>query len=297
MKKPHLFLLLIMSIFSSGLSAQQSLVKGAYFDNPYFNNPANAGLDDRPSFFLNYMSRFNRLEGKPVSVAFSATLPVNSRIAFAGYVFNDKSAILNNTRIGLSYSYVLPLEDDFNIRFGLSLVFAQSHLDLSKESPENWDPEFVKFNSENRFYADGDFGAVLNYRGLDAGVSILNLNQKRKSFIDNNNYYTFITSVSYSIPLPGLSDSAFVKPLVMLRGINKGKSQIDYATRLNLNSSLNATAIYHSNGSFSAGLGFNFKNNLRIQMIYNTSSPQLRGFTGGTTDLALGYTLGRRSSN
>lgn len=286
----RLFLFLILAIFFTASMGQRVPVKSIYFKNPFLVNAAYAGMGESPEMYLNYMNQWSRIDGSPVNMSLSGHFPVNDRVGFGGNLIRDKAGIMSHTQATLSYAYLVPLTREVNVRFGLSLGFDQSVLDLTDTyANANVDPELSEYNVQNSFYVDGDFGALVTYRKLEGAFSVLNLNRKRFNQFDSSNSFSFYSSVAYPIALPSISDSASVKPLLMIRGVNKSAMQWDVASLFTLNNQLSITAIYHSNKSVSAGLGIKIKDNLQLQLMFSTSSAALNGFTGGTSDALIGY--------
>jgi hypothetical protein len=52
--------------------------------------------------------------------------------------------------------------------------------------------------------------------------------------------------------------------------------------------------MYHSNRSFSGGLGYTYKNQLNIATMYNSEPVAVRGFSGGVFDIVVGYRFNKK---
>lgn len=61
-----------------------------------------------------------------------------------------------------------------------------------------------------------------------------------------------------------------------------------------LNDLANVFAMYHSTRNFSAGMGFNFKQNAGLQLIYNSQTSGLKNYTDGAFEINLHLNLFRK---
>ena len=145
------------------------------------------------------------------------------------------------------------------------------------------DPTLGRYNNRDNYF-DGNFGVSYQFRGFEGQFSYLNLNQKRTNEFSTVDYSTFYSSISYLIPLDGFT----IKPLFAYRGVKNYDNQWDAAAEWKV-SELSFYTLYHSNKSFTGGIGYDYKNSLNISALYNTEPANVRGFSGGVFDLVVGY--------
>ncbi|MEO5912421.1 MAG: type IX secretion system membrane protein PorP/SprF, partial [Pelobium sp.] len=148
------------------------------------------------------------------------------------------------------------------------------------------DPALYRYN-EKRSYLDGNFGVSYIGKKLEAQFSYLNLNHRRQKQLSTVDYSTFYSSVGYKFMLDE-SSLMSVKPLFAYRGIKGYRDQWDLAAEWSLDQ-LKLYTMYHSNKSFSGGMGFLYQRKVLLSMMYSTEPKGLQGLTGGNFDLILGY--------
>lgn len=279
-----LMLLLLSNVITY---AQLSPMKSQYYQNPYLVNPAMAGDSGRPAVFLNYASQWAKIDGGPVLLSLSASTPINDKAAIGVNVISDKAGLLRRSQAMGTFAYKVMISDNHNVRFGVSLSWADDRLDRNDATSSGTvDPGFEGYN-EKPAYMDGNFGVTYTNQKFQAQFSYMNLNHKVLREFSTVDYATFYSSLSYKIDLN--SSGGSVKPLVAFRGVNGHENMWDVAAELKLRQLMFYT-MYHSNKSMSAGFGFVYNNSLLISGIYGTA-PRGLNMLGAQFDLTLGYTF------
>ncbi|WP_240534746.1 type IX secretion system membrane protein PorP/SprF [Pedobacter aquae] len=90
-----------------------------------------------------------------------------------------------------------------------------------------------------------------------------------------------------------LKNDFSVRPLLAYRGVKGYDNQYDIAAEWGLED-LKFYTMYHSNKSFSGGLGYTYKNQLNIATMYNSEPVAVRGFSGGVFDIVVGYRFNKK---
>ncbi|WP_443936742.1 PorP/SprF family type IX secretion system membrane protein [Pedobacter sp. MW01-1-1] len=276
-----------LSLFCISVKAQITPPKSQFFQNPYLINPAMAGYQDRGNVFMDYSSQMNRLPGGPVLMSLSASTPLSKKAAIGLNFQNDKAGLLSTTEAMASFSYKVSFSEEQALRFGISLSWAQDKVDLSEATASSVvDPDLAR-NRNQESYMDGNFGIAYLYNGFEAQFSYLNLNAKRISQFSTVDYATFYSSVSYLIPL---NNGFSVKPLFAYRGLKDLGNQFDVAAEWRAKELIFYT-MYHSNKTFTGGLGIDFNRNLHIAGWYNTAPSTFVGLSGGIFDVVVGLSF------
>lgn len=275
---------MLFGLVCTGLKAQVTPMKSQFFQNPYLVDPAMAGYSGKTSVFMNYSSQLNRINGGPVLMSLSASTPLGDKASVGLNIINDKAGLLSKTQAMVGFSYKVPFTEEQSLRFGVSLAWAQEKVDYSQASSSgSIDPELGKNNNQES-YLDGNFGVAYIYSRFEAQFSYLNLNQKRIGEFSTVDYSTFYSSISYRFQI----DNEFsVKPLIAYRGLKNVKNQYDIAAEWRAKDLIFYT-MYHSNKTFTGGVGIDFKKKIHISGLYNTEPSALRGFSGGIFDAVLG---------
>ncbi len=283
----RLLTIILISLTGSAM-AQLTPLKSIYYQNQFLINPAMAGSEDKLAVYAEYSDQWNRIPGSPKMFAVSASTPVNSNTAVGVNVISDKAGLLQKTQAMASFAYKLKLSEAQNLRFGVSLTWAQNKLDNANATANGAnDPALTQYNSNKDNYLDGNFGATYQNRNLELQFSYLNLNQNRGGEISTVDYTTFYSSISYKLSL----DETFnVKPLFAYRGIKGYKNQYDIAAEWGAKDyqTVKLYTMYHSNKSFTGGIGFQHKSGLGITFMYNSEPSEVSGLTGGIFDIGIG---------
>lgn len=265
--------------------AQLNPLKGQYFQNEYLSNPAMAGHRSQAEVYLNYSNQWNKIDGAPVLSSISGSVPINDKASLGVNVISDKAGLIRKTQAMGSFSYKVPFADDHAIRFGVSLSWSQDRLDYGMASQTGVnDMELAKYNDKEN-YLDGNLGVTYQLKGLEAQFSYLSLNEKRYSKISTVDYATFYSAVSYKVKL---DDMWGVKPMVAYRGVKNYENQWDIAAEWSADM-LRFYTMYHSNKSFTGGLGYFDKSGLNVAALYSSEARAIRGFSGGIFDVVVGY--------
>ncbi|RRN78163.1 type IX secretion system membrane protein PorP/SprF [Pseudoxanthomonas sp. SGD-10] len=265
--------------------AQLSPLKGQFYQNPYQSNPAMAGHSGKAEVFANYSNQWNRLQGAPVMTALSASTPLKGNASVGLNLLNDKAGLILKTQVMGSFAYKVPFSEEHHIRFGVSLSWSQDRLDYAMASSSGInDVELARYNDREN-YLDGNVGVTYTFKKLQAQFSYLSLNERRYSRISTVDYSTFYSALSYDIKL----DETFgVKPLIAYRGVKNYDNQFDIAAEWSADM-LRFYTMYHSNKSFTGGMGYIHNHKLNAAVLYNSEPNTLRGFSGGIFDVVVGY--------
>ncbi|WP_304062756.1 PorP/SprF family type IX secretion system membrane protein [Pedobacter glucosidilyticus] len=283
--------ILLLIITALPVWSQLTPMKSQYFQNPYLVNPAMAGFRGVTEVYSNYSNQWNKIEGAPEMLSFSGSMPINEKASIGVNVINDKAGLMQRTQAMGSYSYKVPFSADHSLRFGVSLSWSQDDLNYSLASGSRAnDPELMRYQNERESYLDGNFGVAYMGKKLEAQFSYLNLNQRRNGQFSTVDYSTFYSAVSYMIIL---KNDFSVRPLLAYRGVKGYDNQYDIAAEWGIED-LKLYTMYHSNRSFSGGLGYTYKQQLNISTLYNTEPVAIRGFTGGVFDIVIGYRFNRK---
>lgn len=287
--KKYIAIVLLQMIISVGY-AQLNPLKSQYYQNEYLVNPAMAGHNGQAELFLNYSNQWNKIDGAPVITSFSGSIPLNNKAAVGANIISDQSGLIRKTQAMGSFAYKVPFSDNHALRFGVSLSWSQDRLDfgLASASGVN-DAELARYNDREN-HLDGNAGLTYQNGNLEGQFSYLSINQNRYGRISTVDYATFYSSLSYKIKL---DDMFGVKPMFVYRGVKKYDNQFDIAAEWSADM-LRFYTMYHSNKSFTGGMGYLDKSGLIASVLYNSEPKTLRGFSGGIFDLIIGYRLSRK---
>jgi type IX secretion system PorP/SprF family membrane protein len=275
--------------YASNSIAQLSPLKSQYFQNEYLVNPAMAGKDNRTNVFVNYSSQWGKIEGSPVLMSLSGSTTINENMAVGLNLISDKAGLMQKVQAMGSFAYILPLGDDHSLRVGMSLGWGKESLDMGAATKSGTsDVALSNFNDNRKGIFDGNVGVAYAFKGIEAQFSYLSINQKRANDLSTVDYSTFYSSLAYEFSTEG---SFSAKPLLAYRGVKDFKNQWDAAVEWGFADMINLYTMYHSNKSFSGGVGYHYQDKLNFSAIYNSEPNQVKGYTGGIFDLVVGYSF------
>ena len=103
-----LLLTLLLSVFTGVVSAQINPFNAQLFQNQYLANPAKAGAEAGARLNLGYKNQWSSMPGSPRNSMVSYDTR-NNKVGLGVSVFNDKSGLINYTKVLGTYAYHLPL--------------------------------------------------------------------------------------------------------------------------------------------------------------------------------------------
>lgn len=264
-----------------------------YFFNQYLANPAMAGMGTGVKFDFAHRRMWQDIQGGPVTTAVTADIPVTSRVATGAQVYSDKAGLLGQTRVALTYAYHLPLniEKETALHLGFSAVLDAKRIDKKGLEGDPNDPLVQRYNARDNFF-DADFGAAFTNHNLTLQAAVPSLFAKfKKDKYNSFDRSLFFMAASYKVETED-GVISYVEPKIALRAIKGESSMIDIGANLALMQEFaNVFAVYHSTRNFSTGVGFNFRSNVGVQLIYNSQTAGLKNYTNGAFEVNLHLNL------
>ena len=179
------------------ISAQQFPMYSQYMMNGFLLNPSYAGSDYYTTFGLTVREQWLNLPDAPstYAAAFQTRLLNDSyitkstavrkkisrptkggRVGVGGYLFSDHNGIMHRTGIQLAYAYHLPVGDEQQLSFGLSLSAYQYFVDINGAvMPDDVQDELLNNYDQVVYIPDANFGVSYTTRNYYAGFAMTNL--------------------------------------------------------------------------------------------------------------------------
>ena len=179
------------------LSGQQFPMYSQYVMNGFLLNPSYAGSDYYTTFGLTVREQWLNFPNAPstYAAAFQTRILNDSyitkstavrkkidrptrggRVGMGGYLFSDHNGIMHRTGLQLAYAYHLPIDNEQQLSFGLSLSAYQYFVDISGAvMPDNVNDELLNNYDRVIYIPDANFGVSYMTRRYYAGFSMTNL--------------------------------------------------------------------------------------------------------------------------
>jgi type IX secretion system PorP/SprF family membrane protein len=179
------------------ISAQQFPMYSQYIMNGFLLNPSYAGSDYYTTFGLTVREQWLNLPHAPstYAAAFQTRLLNDSyitkstavrkkisrptkggRVGVGGYLFSDHNGIMHRTGLQMAYAYHLPVGDEQQLSFGLSLSAYQYFVDINGAvMPDDVQDELLNNYDQVVYIPDANFGVSYTTRNYYAGFAMTNL--------------------------------------------------------------------------------------------------------------------------
>ncbi len=269
----------------------------------YFNDllvsVASAGIEQSPKIDASFRNLV------PSSYYFS---PINYYTTFQAQLKNgngigvqfdgQRAGLLEKNRVILSYALNL-LDGDNNLRIGAGFGSTMSRVSTNPTfiRGEVNDPAIFDFNN-GRFNLDGSLGAQLQLKNgyhLLAGLPSI-ANVKMYSNYSSINYTILNSILKKKFKLGGAdasinSNEIVIEPMIGFRMIQGNKDIIDLGIMLDYNKHIGFISLFHSNIEYALGLSLPFKQQLFINILYNSGKLYGRNYMnwGGTIEVNFSF--------
>lgn len=179
------------------VTGQQFPMYSQYIMNGFLLNPSYAGSDYYTTFGLTVREQWLGIPDAPSTYAasFQTRILNNSyitkattvrkkidrptkggRVGLGGYVFSDHNGIMHRTGFQFAYAYHLPIADEKQLSFGLSLSAYQYFVDINGAvMPDDVYDEFLANYDQVVYIPDANFGVSYTTRRFFAGFAMTNL--------------------------------------------------------------------------------------------------------------------------
>jgi len=185
--------LLAMMPFAMG---QQFPMYSQYIMNGFLLNPSYAGSDYYTTFGLTVREQWLGIPEAPSTYAASFQTRIlndsyitksttvrkkidrptkGGRVGLGGYIFSDHNGIMHRTGFQFAYAYHLPIEEEKQLSFGLSLSAYQYFVDINGAVIEDESDEFLSNYDQVVYIPDANFGVSYTTRRFYAGFAMTNL--------------------------------------------------------------------------------------------------------------------------
>lgn len=281
-------LLLALSVCQKA-EAQLNPMGSLYFQNQYSGNAAMAGSTGGINFHIGYRKQWTSIPGSPTVQTFTNDYALNDKAGFGINIYNDKAGLVTRTRTVVSYAYHLPLNGkQQTLSFGISLGFMNERLREEDVQGDDGDLTIGNYNQRGT-YMDGDFGVA--YTGNKLNIQLALPNMKSifrkdfvKSFVDRS---TFFSGISYKMQLTEPVNGLGVEPKICFRGVKGFDSILDAGVNFSHEKThSNLFGMYHTSGSTTWGLGFNYQS-VTINGMYTTATAALGAYANGNFEIGL----------
>ena len=127
--------LLLLTIFSLEIKAQQDPHYTQYMYNMNVINPAYAGSKENLSFGLLYRKQWIEIQDAPTTFSLSGSAPVGKNVGLGLSVISDKIGPVEENNIYGDFSYTLNLGGEHKLAFGMKAGLTMHKIDFQTIYP------------------------------------------------------------------------------------------------------------------------------------------------------------------
>lgn len=284
MKRNFIYILIVL--LPTGLVCQE-LGHGYYnyLLNNYNVNPAYTGYSGNLEAVLNAKSHMAGLEEAPRNLMFGISSPVTVKQNLGGRILADSRGAFKLSKIDLTYSYLLNINDAHKITFGASSGLVNRRFNgasLNMEYLDQTDPTLMEDYMNETNFVIGT-GLLYQYKELEIGISSPHLVEDGR---DISNY--LFSNVAYLYQI-GQSDFQ-LKPMLIFQKMPVSKNKIDYLVRGIYDEKLWTQIGYQSTSNFTFGLGFDL-GRFSAGYIYEMNNSEFSNISNGSNQIMIQLTF------
>ncbi len=309
------FILIVLPFFSTiKLKAQQEPIYSQYIFNGLVMNPAFAGYKETLNFQTFYRDQWTNLQGSPKTFSASVDGSFSENRMGLGIDFLSDAIGLQKTQSAyLSYAYRLKFNESSKLSLGLSIGIIQNSLSGNLFDPT--DPVDPILNTYANKVIKPDMKAGLLYASdhVFASLSFTNL---LSNIIPAQSSTLYIKSTPHGYLSAGviypITNFLKIKPSFLLRGDfnspltsdlngflifeNKFWAGFSYRNGIQFGKQGNLSTNLPTNNAMVFLLDYYISPQLRIGYSYDYATTSLQKVSGGSHEISIGYTFGKRST-
>lgn len=296
MKKITLILTSYILCFST-ITGQQTPELEHYLVNPFFYNPAGAGVEGT-NIYLDYHKQWAGFSGAPQTQVFTFDKAFKkNKYGFGFKVINDEINILGSTGGYLAYSYEVKIGKVQSIRFGVEAGILQNRILFDKIVATENDEALLFNNRQSSSNFDGSAGLIYKLQKFTLGFAAQNLIPNSFDYESSETSNSLVYSNIQHYYLNGLydfnlGDSKWIlQPSFLVRGAKGMPFVYDGNLSVIYDQMHWLTLRYKHNIGYSVGIGGVIANQVKIGYAYGISSNEISNYNSGTHEIVVGISI------
>ena len=302
MKKTYLLSIILFSISTIGIYAQQDAQYTQYMYNTISVNPAYAGARNAISISGLYRNQWVGIDGAPVTQTLNIHSPIGSseKVGLGLSIVNDKIGPTQETYIDIDFSYTIDTSYDGKLSFGIKAGGHLLDVDFNRLNQYATSDILLDTNIDNKFSPNVGIGAYYYTQKFYAGISAPNLLQT-KHFNESSNDNTAssflaVERINYYMILGyvfDINEYLKLKPAVLGKVVSGSPLQIDVSANFLLYDKLTLGLAYRWSAALSALAGFQISDNMMLGFAYDWETTALGNteFNSGSYEFFLRYEI------
>ena len=285
---------LLVLFFISTLSYGQELSGYySYLLNRINVNPALTGSNLNGEGLLSSRTQMAGVDGGPRNIMLGLHAPFSVNQGLGIKVMSDTRGAFEVSRVDALFAHRFSLNDDIELRFGLSGGALIRSFNTGKI-----DTESALFAADDPTLSDNDynytrfvagFGLLLNWKALELGFSAPHIIESNEAI---NQYLVGSACYKYDVG----SSPWSVSPFVVFQNIPVTKNLLDVGVRGEWKEKIQVQTAYQTNGTFKGAVGFNL-NGFGVTYMYEHSTGEIKNLYSSTHELMLSVSIKKAAKN
>ncbi|MDR0801713.1 type IX secretion system membrane protein PorP/SprF [Fluviicola sp.] len=289
-------LFFIVCLCGVNLLGQQVPFYNHYLINPFVYNPAFTGASDyiNASFVRN--QRYSSFGSTAINNYLTVEGPVSKgNMGLGLIVAYQNQGIQQQLMSSLNYSYRLKINDNHNIRFGVSAGVLDNRIDYNQINAQDISDPYLTGLRPTAPVFDMNVGLVYNWKNLKIGVSVPQIIGAKVKYAKERSrgYYQlerhYMMSLEYDFHA---GDKVIIRPNAIMRYMPNVPFQYDVTLMTIYNNMLWASATYKSDYAVQFNAGIRVWDFLRIGYSYELLTGSMKAYSTGTNhEIFLGFSF------
>lgn len=283
----------------SSLNAQQTPISNFNNFNNYLLNPAEAGHQYRLAGTASHRIQWQGIDGAPTTTFLGVHGAINDKMGIGGRVIVDQTDILKQFNAALSYSYRVKIDDNTDLRFGVSGMMVQNSIDFNNAVIGDYADEIATGGNQGGVTFDAEAGLMLSHKKAKLGIASSHLFESDVNYDlpDNRGDGTFQRVRNFSLYgsyLFKLSDSWDLEPFVLARNQGVESFQVEVHALASWKQTLFVGMGFRQEAGYIGKIGFQITDYIMAAYAYEFSNTGIASNSNGSHEFMLGLRLGKK---
>jgi type IX secretion system PorP/SprF family membrane protein len=266
--------------------------------NPYIFNPAMAGASGDVNAFLVRNQRYLAFGGAAINnyLTIDGAFTKESKAGFGFMVSHQAHGIQQQLSSALSYSYKLKINDENDLRFGITGGLLDNRIDIDGINVMQLDDPYIMALRPNATTFDMNAGLSYRWKVLRIGFAVPQLVGNKVAY-DKDDVSRGFYRLSRHMMMTAeydfeLTKNIILKPYGLVRYVPGAPLQYDVTAHLDHARIGWASVGYKSDYSVQASVGFRILDHFRVGYSYEYLIGSMKNYsTGAHNELLVGFTF------
>lgn len=289
-------LTIVLASFTS--RAQQDPMYTQYMFNTQSINPAYTGTWESLGFMVIGRHQWTGWEGAPETYTFAMQAPLkNERVALGLNLISDKVGLVKRLYMFADYSYLVPLNEKWDLRLGLKGGFTNYSHNLAEHNIlDPNDPSYIG-EIDSKLKPNFGVGAFLSSKKAYVGFSVPRV--VNSTFENDYENFSVEGQLRHYFLMAGLvfdlGENIKFKPTALAKASFTSETgtpaQLDLTGNFLIKEKLWLGAMWRSGDSYGFIAQFLFAEKLRIGYAIDFSTTNLKNHNNGSHEIMVSYEL------